>query len=109
MTCKDTEKVYIGNTSQTFKKRMDQHYQDTIQKVINKNSTDTFADHFAKSFENSPFKPKPADICKKISCKILWQGNPLSMAKSFRKSVCKLCMQERSLILNYHRKVLEPY
>ena len=81
-----------------------------FQKVINKKTTDIFADHFAIYFENSTSQPKLADICKKISCKILWQGNPLSMAKLFGKSVCKLCMQERISILNYHRKkALEPY
>ena len=36
--------------------------------------------------------------------KIIWQGNPITYMKSFRKLDCLLCMKERIAILDAHKK-----
>ena len=101
VTCKQTKKVYIGNTQQNFKSRMDQHYNDVQLKIIKNKNSDSFAHHFSKRFKKKP-------TCKELrnSCnfKILWQGNPISLSKTFGKSSCRLCMKERILILEQSRR-----
>jgi GIY-YIG catalytic domain len=53
--CKNTGKVYIGNTQQHFKTRMGQHATDVrIKKEFNK-SSDPFATHFPDQMRNFSF------------------------------------------------------
>jgi hypothetical protein len=95
--CKICNSNYIGNTQRNFKARMDGHYND-IRNLINKDKkSDSFANHFAKHFSTAP---KPQEIREILNMKILWQGNPISLMKSFGSSSCKLCMKERLLILD---------
>ena len=47
ITCKMTNKIYIGNTQQNFKKRMAGHFQD-VKKLMEKGIlSDSYARHFA--------------------------------------------------------------
>ena len=38
--------IYIGNTQQTFKKRMDGHLSDILRLLNNRQKSDSFASHF---------------------------------------------------------------
>ena len=42
--------VYVGNTLNTLKNRMEQKFQDMLQKLQHDKSLDTFAANFAKTF-----------------------------------------------------------
>lgn len=46
--------VYIGNTQQTFKARMNAHFNDVQQLVKNGKFSDSFARHFAQHFSKKP-------------------------------------------------------
>ena len=42
--------IYIGNTQQTFKKRMDGHFSDLLRLLKNGQKSDLFAAHFEQHF-----------------------------------------------------------
>ena len=47
--------VYVVNTQDTLKKRMEQHLQDVAQKVKHDKNSDTFAAHLAQHLtKNQP-------------------------------------------------------
>jgi GIY-YIG catalytic domain len=50
--CKVTSKVYIGNTQQYFKKRMQQHFNDVKKLHSTGEKSDSYAKHFATLFSN---------------------------------------------------------
>ena len=50
-TCKLCKHSYIGNTQQRLKSRMDQHFKEVRDLVINGKSLDSFAVHFTKHCE----------------------------------------------------------
>ena len=91
-TCKECEMIYIGNTQQTFKQRMRQHFGETQRLITKGEFSDSFAKHFANHFSE---KPTPQQIREKIKLELIWQGNPLSAVKTFRQHNCVLCMRER--------------
>ena len=97
-TCKDTGKFYIGNTQQAYKKRMAAHYSDVRRLVLTGKKSDSFASHFS-SFFDTESKPTPSLLREKIDFSILWQGNPLSVQKSFGTRTCRLCLKESTYIL----------
>ena len=71
---------------------MEQHFQDVAQKVANNKNLDSFAAHFAKHFTQ---KPSPQE-CREIpSFDILSTINPIGSMKTWGKSSCTLCMNER--------------
>ena len=45
--------TYIGNTHQTFKKRMDGHFSDLLRLLKNEKKPDSFAAHFEQHFEST--------------------------------------------------------
>ena len=45
-------------------------------------------------------KPNPTSIRNLIDFKILWKGNGFSLSKTFGSSSCKLCMKERTSIMD---------
>ena len=104
VTCKETGLIYIGNTQQTLKDRMYGHYAD-LQKLVFKGiKSDSFASHYSTLFEKGT-KPSPAQMREKMSFSILWQGNPITVNKTFGSKNCRLCMRERTLILkNMYRE-----
>ena len=77
---------------------MTQHFNETVNAANKGIASDTFAKHFAnaKTIEG---KTTAKHIRDRTSLDILWQGNPLSSAKSFGKLNCALCMKERLEIM----------
>ena len=101
-TCNETGKSYIGNTQQAYKKRMTAHYSDVRRLVLTGKKSDSFASHFANLFKTDSI-PTPSLLREKITFSILWQGNPLSVQKSFGTKNCRLCLKESIHILkNLH-------
>ena len=74
------------------------HYSDVRRLVLTDKKSDSFASHFSKFF-NTESKPTPSLLREKIEFSILWQGNPLSVQKSFGTKTCRLCMKESTHIL----------
>ena len=46
-TCRQSNKIYIGNTQQKLKKRIDQHLDDVCHLTNKGAASDSFAKHFA--------------------------------------------------------------
>ena len=74
------------------------HYADVLRLVKKNQSSDTFAKHFASTITNEP-NPTPKILRTRMRFSILWQGNPVSVQKSFGTKNCVLCMKERTTIL----------
>ena len=101
--CNITDKVYIGNTQQHFKTRMQQHFSDVKRLHSKGEKSDSYAKHFAFHLQN--FKDiSPRLQRNNITCSVIWEGNPLSAVKSFGTASCMLCNQERLEILKQSRK-----
>ena len=64
--------------------------------------SDSYARHFARLFPAGEATVK--EIRARIDVEILWEGNPISISKSFGKESCSLCMKERILILRANQK-----
>ena len=93
ITCKMTYKIYIGNTQQHFKMRMRGHFQD-VKKLMEKGvHSDSYARHFAGIWPRGAEIPSPGMQRDLIKCEILWQGNPISVVKTFAKKPV-LCATE---------------
>ena len=60
-------------------------------------TSDSYTKHFAKLCPDKPEMVKHIRNLMKV--KVLWEGNPLSVNKTFGKIECSLCMKERTLIL----------
>ena len=81
-TCNKSGKIYIGNTQQHLKKRMQQPFQDVRKLVLVNKKSDSFAAHFAESFLFSPVNNLTSSetvklkIREKIDIKVevVWQG-----------------------------------
>ena len=102
-----TNKVDIGNTPQNFKKRMAGHFQ-YVKRLMEKGvSSDSYAKHFAGLWPRGAPAPAPAPDMQRnlIQCHILWQGNPISVVKTFGKSTCALCNRERMEIVKLNRSI----
>ena len=78
--------------SEYSKKRMEQHFQDVAQKVVNNKNLDSFAAHFAKHFTQ---KRSPQECREIMSFDILSTVNPIGSMKTWGKSSCTLCTKER--------------
>jgi hypothetical protein len=79
-------KIYIGNTQQHFKMRMRGHFQDIKQLVEKGVHSDSYAQHFACIWPRGANVPSSGMQCNLIKCEILWQGNPISVVKTFEKT-----------------------
>jgi hypothetical protein len=101
--CKNSSKVYIGNTQQFFKKRMQQHFNDVKKLHLLGVKSDSYAKHFATQFLN--FTDVTPELQRNsITCEILWKGNPINVVKTFGTPNCALCNKERLEILKQSRK-----
>ena len=100
VTCKETGEVYIGNTQQQIKKRMEAHMGDMC-KLTNKNQHfDSFAQNFASVCQASDgIKLTRKDVRRYMLVETIWEGNPISVMKTFGKPLCILCMKEKINIL----------
>jgi hypothetical protein len=102
ITCKNTSKVYIGNTQQYSKKECSN--TSMIHQFGTK--SDSYAKHFAAQFSNLDILT-PNLQRNSITCEILWQGNPINVVKTFGTPKCALCNKERLEILKNSRKTPE--
>ena len=103
VTCKCCNMIYIGNTQQRFKKRMEKHFND-VQKLVFKDiRSDSYARHFATHFKKGS-KPKPKELREIQQFEIIWQGEPLTTIKTFATRGCILCTRERIAIIKAGRK-----
>ena len=103
--CSETGKVYIGNTQQKVKKRMEAHL-GKVCNLANKNQhSDSFARHFASICQASDGnKLTRKDVRKYMTVEIMWEGNPITVMKTFGKPSCSLCMREKINILQSIRR-----
>ena len=97
--CRLCNYIYIGNTQQKFKERMAQHFNDVQQLVLHGKASDSYAKHFARHFPPDK-KPKPLEIRSLSEHTVLWQGNLISLMKTFETLNCQLCMKERLFIVS---------
>ena len=88
--------IYIGNTQQNFKKRMDGYFSDLQCLLKNGQKSDSFAAHFVQHFNNTT---SHTDLRKCTTFKVLKQLNPIGTMKTFTEYYCNICMQERLTIL----------
>ena len=84
--------IYIGNTQQTSKKRMDGHFSDLLRLLKNGQKSDSFDAHFEQHFNSTT---SCTDLRKYMMFKIVNQLNPIGAMKTFTKPNCNLCMEER--------------
>ena len=90
------DNIYIGNTQQTFKKRINGHLSNLQRLLKNGQKPDSFAAHFVQHFNNTTSR---TDLRKCITFKVLKQLNSIGAMKTFTKPNFILCMQERLTIL----------
>ena len=88
--------IYIGNTQQTFKKRIDGHFSDLLGLLKNGQKSDSFAAHFKQHFNTNTSR---TDLRKYITFKVLKQLNLIGEMKTFTKPNFNLCMEECLTIL----------
>ena len=88
--------IYIGNTQQTFKKRMDGHFSDLLRLLKNGQKSDSFASHFEQHYNSTTSRTY---LRKYMTFKVVNQLNPIGAMKSFTKPNCNPCMEERLTIL----------
>ena len=103
ITINRTGKYYIGATSQTLKKRVGGHLQDTRRLLRHGVHSRTLASHLAQRMrrQNSNSIPSAGMLCDELSCSILWQGDLFSCSKTFGKLACKLCQKEPVALLRH--------
>ena len=51
--CSMCDAIYIGNTQQTFKKRMDGYFSELLRLLKNGQKSDSFAAHFEQHFNTN--------------------------------------------------------
>jgi hypothetical protein len=97
-----TGKYYIGATSQTLKKRVAGHLQDTRKLLRDGVRSSTLASHLAQMWQrNSNSIPTAGMLRDELTYSILWQGDLFSCSKTFGKLACKLCQKERVALLRH--------
>ena len=84
--------IYIGNTQQTFKKRMDVHFSDLLRLLKNGQKSYSFAAHFKQHFNTTTSR---IDLRKYMRFKLVKQISLIGAMKTFTKPNCNLCMEER--------------
>ena len=100
--CNITGKIYIGNTQQKLKKRMQQHFTE-VKRLHNRGErSDSFAAHFAEQYQNFE-EITPRMIRNNTTFSVIWKGNPISTVKTFGTPNCMLCSKERLEILRASR------
>ena len=92
--------VYICNTQQTFKTRMDVYFSDLQRLFNNGQESDSFAANFEQHFNATTAR---TDIHKYMAFKVVKQLNLIGAMKTFTKPNCNLCMKEHLTILKKPR------
>ena len=88
--------IYIGNTQQTFKKRMDCHFSNLLRLLKKGGKSYSFAAHFEQHFNTTTSR---TDIREYMTFKVVKKLYPIGTMKEFTKPNCNLCMQEHLTIL----------
>ena len=83
--------IYIGNTQQTFKKRMDGHFSDLLRLLKNGQKSDSFAVYSKQHFNTTT---SFIDLRKYMVFRVVNQINPISAMKTFTKPNFNICMEE---------------
>ena len=91
--CETTGKNCLGQTQQPQKRRMQQHNNETRRLFRNKESFDSHAQHFCKHFDH---EPTPKQLQKITEHESIWQGNAISVMKTFGTLHCTLCGRKMS-------------
>ena len=94
--CKVTGKNYLGQTQQQQKRRMQQHSNKTRRLFRNRESSDSCAHHFSNQFNH---EPTPKQMQNINGHEIVWQGNPISVMKTFGTLHSSLCVKKRCQII----------
>ena len=81
--------MYIQNTQQKFKKRMNGHFYDILRLLTNTPKYGSFAAHFEQHFK---YTTSRTDLHKFKKFKVVKEINPIGAIKVFTKPNCKLCM-----------------
>ena len=74
--------IYIGNTQQTFKTRMDGHFSDLLYLFKNRQKSDSFSAHFEQHFKATM---PHTDLCKYMTFKLVKQLNQIEAMKTITK------------------------
>ena len=100
LKCSTCDGIYIGNTQQTFKKRVDGHFSDLQRLLKNVQKSDSFSAHFVQHFNSTT---SLTELHKCMTFNVLKQLNPIGAMKTFTKPNCNLCKQERLTIMKMIR------
>ena len=98
--CSTCDAIYIGNTQQNFKKRMDDNFSDIQRLLKNGQKSDSITAHFVQHFNSTT---SHTELRKCMTFKVLKQLNQIGAMKTFTKPNCNLCMQERLTIVKMIR------
>ena len=74
--------IYIGNTQQILKKRLDVHFSDLLRLLKNVKKSDSFVTHFEKHFNTNTSHTYLGNCMKFISVK---QLNTIRAMNTFTK------------------------
>ena len=98
--CSMCDAIYIGNTQQTFKKRMDAHFSDLLRLLNNGQKSYSFSAHFEQPFNTTTSRTY---LHKYMTLKLVNQLSLIGAMNTFTKPYCNLCMEERLTILKKQR------
>ena len=99
--------IYIDNTQQTIKKRIDGHFSDLLRLLKNGQKSGSFAAHFEQHFN---YTTPGTYLRKNMRFELVKQLNPIGAMKTFTKPNCNLCMEEHLTILkNLREKTRHNY
>ena len=84
--------IYISNTQQTHKKRMDNHFSDLQLLLKRGKKSDSLAAHFVEHFNATTSRTY---LRKYTALRVANQINPTGSMKRFTKPNCNLFMDER--------------
>ena len=88
--------IYIGNTQQTFKKRMESHFSDLLRLIKNGRKSDSFCANLEHHFNSTT---SCTYLGKYMTFKLVKQLNPIGAMKKFTKPNFNLCMEEHLTFL----------
>ena len=80
--------IYISNSPQTFKKRMDGHFSDLLRLLKNGQKSDSFSAHFEQHFNTTTSR---TDLCKYMTIKVVKHLNLIGAMDVFQpRTDCSL-------------------
>ena len=98
--CSLCDAIFIGNTRQTFKKRMEGNFSYLLHLLLNRKKLDSFADHFKQHYNATTSRTY---LHMYMKFKVVKRLNPISTMEKISELNCNLCMEERLTILKKQR------